>query len=447
LPLGTVDVSDTGGTATASLDTSSLVEGAHLVTATYSGDPTYATSTTATPVTVDVAEAPTAVTIGDASARSVVGETIVLTASIASPAPGATGTIQFADNGDPIGSGAVSGGQATFETSFLALGGHALTAVYEGDANFVGSSSTNTLLQTVDPAATTTGVTSASNPGLVGQSIVYAATVAVATPGSGTPTGTASFSDGGNPIPGCQGLALSPAPPFVVTCTQAYDTIDSHDITVAYSGDANFTASTGAVAENVSPVSTTTTLAPSPAASTSGQSVALTATVSPTSGTANPVGAVSFTLNGTPLGTSVVSTSDGISSATMLLTTLPLGADSVTASYGGSPDFLASSSAGAAVTVTKSSTSLGLLAAADRSTAGGPTTLTATVFPATGSGETGSVTFFENGVRIGTSPVTNGQATLAVFDALAPDVALTADYSGDPNFTGSATPGPLIPGN
>jgi hypothetical protein len=29
---------------------------------------------------------------------------------------------------------------------------------------------------------------------------------------------------------------------------------------------------------------------------------------------------------------------------------------------------------------------------------------------------------------------------------LAPDVALTADYSGDPNFTGSATPAPVAPG-
>ncbi|HEY5384162.1 MAG TPA: Ig-like domain repeat protein, partial [Acidimicrobiales bacterium] len=199
LPLGTVDVSDTGGTATATLDTSSLVEGAHFVTATYSGDPTYATSTTLTPVTVDVAEAPTTVTVDDASSQSVVGQTVVFTASIASPAPGITGTVQFADDGEPIGSGVVSGGQATFETSALALGAHAITAVYEGDDNFIGGSSTNTVIQTVGQAATATEVTSAHDPGLVGQSITYTATVAVATPGSGTPTGTASFSDDGNP--------------------------------------------------------------------------------------------------------------------------------------------------------------------------------------------------------------------------------------------------------
>ena len=206
LPLGTVDVSDAGGTATATLDTSGLVEGAHFVTATYSGDPTYATSTTATPVTVDVDEAPTAVTISDASARSVVGQTIVLTASIASPAPGVTGTVQFADNGQPIGSGAVSGGQATFETSSLALGGHALTAVYEGDANFIGSSSTNTHTRRSDPAATSTGVTGEPEPGPGG------AEHRLHRDGRRDHAGIrsadrhmATFGDGGDPIPGCSG--------------------------------------------------------------------------------------------------------------------------------------------------------------------------------------------------------------------------------------------------
>jgi hypothetical protein len=340
----------------------------------------------------------------------------------------------------------VSGGQATFETSSLALGAHAITAVYEGDDNFVGGSSTNTVTQAVGQAATATEVTSAHDPGQIGQTITYTATVAAGTPGSGTPTGTASFSDDGSPIPGCQGLSLSPTPPLVVTCPQDYDTTASQDVTVAYSGDANFTASTGAMTENVSPVSTTIALVPSPAASTSGQSVTLTATVSPTSGTANPDGSVSFTLNGDPLGTSVVTTTSGVSSATMLLTTLPMGSDSVTASYSGSPDFLSSSADATSVVVTRAPTTLGLLAATDTSTPGTPTTLTANVFPATGSGETGTVTFFENGNRLGTSPVTNGQATLTVFDTLT-NVALTADYSGDANFTGSATLAPVAPGS
>ena len=81
-----------------------------------------------------------------------------------------------------------------------------------------------------------------------------------------------------------------------------------------------------------------------------------------------------------------------------------MGSDSVTASYSGSPDFLSSSSDATSVVVTKAATTLGLLAATDTSTPGTPTTLTANVFPSTGSGETGTVTFFENGERLGMIP-------------------------------------------
>ena len=71
--------------------------------------------------------------------------------------------------------------------------------------------------------------------------------------------------------------------------------------------------------------------------------------------------------------------------------------------------------------------------------------LTATVFPTTGSGETGSVTFFDDGTPIGTSSVSNGQATLAVFTLAAADDSIRADYSGDASFIGSSTAVPLDP--
>jgi hypothetical protein len=130
----------------------------------------------------------------------------------------------------------------------------------------------------------------------------------------------------------------------------------------------------------------------------------------------------------------------------MLLTTLPIGSDPVTASYSGGAAFLSSSSTGAAVvSVTDASTTLGILASNNPSTPGQPVTLTATVFPTTGSGETGLVSFFDNGDLIGTGAVTNGQATLTVFTSLAGDDALTADYSGDVNFIGSTTATPLVP--
>ncbi len=438
-PIATVGVSTVDGTTTASLDISSLMGGFHSITATYAGDPTFGSSTSDTPANLNVAEAPTIVTVASSADPTVLGQGVVFSVTISSPASGETGTVQFVDNGFMIGSGAVSGGQATFQTGSLTPGTHPITAVYEGDDDFIGSSSTNTVTQTINQASTSTDLTSSHDPGLVGQAVTYTATVAVAAPGSGAPTGSVSFSDDGSPMPTCQGLALPPVPPLEATCSQAYDTNVGHRMTATYSGDASFTGSTGAMAENIAPVPTTTSVAPSPSASTSGQSVTLTAVVAPTTGAAIPDGTVTFTVNGTTLGSSTLSTTDGVTSASMLITTLPVGSDSVVATYGGGAGFLASSSTSAAtVAVSRASTTLGLIGSADPSAPGRPVTLTATVFPTTGSGETGVVTFFDDGARIGTSRVSNGQATLTV--ALpAGDDLMSADYTGDDNFIGSST--------
>ncbi len=70
-------------------------------------------------------------------------------------------------------------------------------------------------------------------------------------------------------------------------------------------------------------------------------------------------------------------------------------------------------------------------------------TFTATVFPTTGSGETGTVTFFDDGARIGTATVVNGQATLVVTSLSLGDHDITAAYDGDADFIGSSTTGPV----
>ena len=147
---------------------------------------------------------------------------------------------------------------------------------------------------------------------------------------------------------------------------------------------------------------------------TDGQSVTLTAAVAPMSGTADLTGTVTFADNGTTLGSSILSTSGGLTTASMLLTTLALGSDSITASFDGGVDFLASSSAATApAAVSRAPTTLGLLTSLNPSPFAQSVTLTATVFPTTGSGETGTVTFFDNDMAIGTSSVSNGQASLS----------------------------------
>ena len=88
---------------------------------------------------------------------------------------------------------------ATFTTSTLALCAHTIVALYGGDINFTGSSST-TCTQTVTQASTTTTVSSSSNPSGSGQQVTFTATVATSAPGSGTPTGLVTFLDGTSPL-------------------------------------------------------------------------------------------------------------------------------------------------------------------------------------------------------------------------------------------------------
>src|SRR5206468_8085003 len=84
------------------------------------------------------------------------GQVVTFTATVAAVAPGAgtpTGTVTFKDGNVILGTVAVgAGGRATFMTSFAASGGHAITAVYNTDPNFAGSS--QSLTEQVNAATT-----------------------------------------------------------------------------------------------------------------------------------------------------------------------------------------------------------------------------------------------------------------------------------------------------
>ena len=68
-------------------------------------------------------------------------------------------------------------------------------------------------------------------------------------------------------------------------------------------------------------------------------------------------------------------------------------------------------------------------------------TFTATVSTVTGVGlQSGTVEFFNNGVSLGTSTLSGGQAVMSTAALLAGNHTMTAVYSGDGNFTGSTSP-------
>ena len=129
---------------------------------------------------------------------SVLGQTIILTATVSPVSPGIgtpTGTVTFMDGATTLGTATLSGGLAALPTSMLTLGANFIEAVYGGDSNFTTSTSTP-LTQTVKQDATSTTVTSSANPSVFGQTVVFTAVVVASSPGTGTPTGTVTFKDG-----------------------------------------------------------------------------------------------------------------------------------------------------------------------------------------------------------------------------------------------------------
>ncbi len=388
--------------------------------------------------------AATAVGVTSTVATPVFGQDVRLTATVSgAPGPAPTGSVSFTAGGAPLGSApvATAGGvtTATIDTANLAVGSQSVTATYSGDVLF-GPGTAPIDVLAVHPDNSNVTIAAAPANAVPGQEVTYTASVSAAAPGAGPVGGTVSLSDDGNAVTGCQSLALSSSDPPQVTCSDTYDADATHSVVASYDGSADFLSSTAAVTETVAPQPTTTSVTASSRTTTTGEPVSFTATVTPSAGSANPTGSVTFTDDGTPIGTSTLSTTGGVTTTNMLLTTLPLGVNSIGASFGGDPDFGASTSGPSAlVTVSRATTELSLGSSDDPSTSGQPVTLTASVLPSTGSGETGTVTFSYGGTVIGTAGVSNGQATFTTA-ALPIGVGyVTAAYSGDGNFAASTT--------
>src|SRR5262249_55531015 len=129
---------------------------------------------------------------------SVFGQSVTFTATVSETGPGSgtpTGTVTFTDGSATLGTATLSGGKATFATSSLSVGTQSITAAYSGDSNFNVSTST-TLSQVVNQASPPAALASSANPSVFGQSVTFTATVSETGPGSGTPTGTVTFTDG-----------------------------------------------------------------------------------------------------------------------------------------------------------------------------------------------------------------------------------------------------------
>lgn len=222
-----------------------------------------------------------------------------------------------------VASGATCPVTVTFSPS--SIGPFAGTLTVVDDA--AGSPHILMLSGTGGPAVTSTVLVSSMNPSVLGQSVTFTATVS-----SSAATGMVNFLDGNNII-GTGTLTAG-----VATFGTAALTAGNHSITAAYTGDANFAASTSSpLTQTVNKLPSSTTLASSLNPSNTGQSVTFTATVTPSTAT----GSVAFLNGTTSLGTGTLANG----SATFSTSTLPVGNHSITASYAGDASFNPSTSA------------------------------------------------------------------------------------------------------
>jgi len=185
---------------------------------------------------------------------------------------------------------------------------------------------------------------------------------------------------------------------------------------------------------------TTTTLTAAPPTLDVGQSLTLTATVTPASGSI-PAGTVTFYSGIVSLGYAPLN-----SGGSAVLTLTPgAGNYSITASYGGSStDAPSQSSPPVLVTVAGMATTTSITASATSLTVGQTLTLTATVNASSGT-PSGTVTFSNGTTSLGSGNLnSSGVATLNTSSLPLGTDSITAVYSGDANFAASTSSAILI---
>jgi hypothetical protein len=441
-PTGTVAVSgaDTNCTITLSDGTGSCnvifnTTGAKTITATYSGDSSYASSSDTDSHIVSEGSTTTTIT-SDEPDPSLVGQAVTITynVTVVAPASGTpTGNVTVSD-GTQSCSGSVAAGSCSI--TFATPGEKSLTATYLGDANFNGSVSTPATAHTVNSANlanTTTTITSDEpDPSLVGQAVSITYSVAVVAPASGTPTGNVTVSDG---TQSCTGDVAAGS------CSIAFATPGMKALTATYAGDADYngsisspaTAHTVNSANLANTITTITSDEPDP--SLVGQAVTITysvAVVAP--GTGMPTGSVTVSDGTQSCSGSVAAGSCSIAFATP-------GVKALTATYAGDANFNGSVSTPATAHTVNSANLANTTTTItsdepDPSLVGQAVTITynvAVVAPGTGM-PTGTVTV-SDGTQSCTGSVAAGSCSIAF--ATPGMKALTATYAGDANYNGS----------
>ncbi len=218
-------------------ETTGLLSGTPTIPGDYSGTVTasnglFATDSQQFSITVGPRTSTATSILGISPTQSVTGQPVLVEVRVESITDEAlpTGSIEVKDtsSGETC---VVVAAQGTCELVPVVAGGMSLIATYALDGGFDGSES-GVVVHPIEKAATIFVGSSHAFAGVVGESIQFAApaTIPVASPGSGSPTGTVTFSNGPS-----QCLAALGG-----SCSLVFDSAGTYDVFAVYNGDANY---------------------------------------------------------------------------------------------------------------------------------------------------------------------------------------------------------------
>ena len=275
-------------------------------------------------------------------------------------------------------------------------------------------------------AKTATTLASSPNPSRVDQAVAITATV---TPkGSGTPTGTVTFTYGSTTL--CNAVTLSGG---TAVCASSALPVGSDSAAATYSGDSNFSGSLASLNRTVNQASTTTTLGSSLNPSGLDSPVTFTATITPQYG-GQASGTLTFKDGAMTLGSTAVSGNV----ASLTTSGLAMGTHSITAVNSGDSNFTGSTSNTVSQVVVKATTTTTLLSSVNPSVEGKPVTFTAVVSSLAGT-PTGKVQFLNGKTVLATVTLTSGSAKCTTSKLPPGSNSITAVYEGDSKNNGSAS--------
>jgi len=295
------------------------------------GDGTFQSPLTISPQTVDIASLAVGDFNGDGNSDIVFGSECAF-----------SNAIQCSIS--PIVTLALGNGDGTFQrpANYSSNGGY--SSLVPGDFNqdgkldlavlgnpVIDGSVTATLTIFLNKPAASVVLSSSANPSSYGQNVTFTAAVTSGSPE--LPTGSVTFKNGSAT------LGTSALSGGVATFSTTSLSVGTHSVTAVYGGDANYAGGASTpLSQVVGKAATITSLVSSLNPSSAGQAVTFTVTVaSATTGT--PSGAVAFRSGSKLIGSAHLSAG----SASLSISTLAVGSDVISATYGGSPDYSGSS--------------------------------------------------------------------------------------------------------